>query len=118
VADLTTDGYTVLRGVVPDAALEDLRARIEEAVAQRSEGVQVRAGTVWIKDAHLLGDGVAALCVAPEVVSAVTGVLGPSPVPLGAVMRHPVGAAAQQAMHVDWAGPGFGPGCTRRWHHA
>jgi ectoine hydroxylase-related dioxygenase (phytanoyl-CoA dioxygenase family) len=34
MADITTDGCTVLRGVVPGAALEDLRARIEEAVAQ------------------------------------------------------------------------------------
>ncbi len=82
-----------------------LRNSIESAVASAAAGVDVRAGTVWIKDAAVLGDRIETLRTAPPVVEAVAELLGPGPLPVGALMRNPVGPTAQQALHVDWAGP-------------
>ena len=105
MVDLVTDGYTVLPAVADVDTVASLRARIDEFVASRGDGVDVRAGTVWIRDAGVLGDGVERLIAAPEVLAAVADLLGPNPVPVGSVMRNPVGGTAQQALHVDWAGP-------------
>ncbi len=99
------EGYVLLRGAVPGGTVDELRTLVDDAVARRGEGVQVRAGTVWIKDAGVLGSAVDALCATDDVVDAVTSLLGPRPVVVGVVMRNPVGATAQQALHVDWAGP-------------
>ncbi|MDQ6856025.1 MAG: phytanoyl-CoA dioxygenase family protein [Candidatus Dormibacteraeota bacterium] len=82
------DGYVVISGAL-DAA----------------DGVEVRAGTIWIRDALVLGDALEPLRTAPAVVEAIAELLGPEPTAFSAVMRNPVGPTAQQALHVDWAGP-------------
>jgi ectoine hydroxylase-related dioxygenase (phytanoyl-CoA dioxygenase family) len=102
---IRTAGYTVIRGAVDRDTLAALRASIERAVATGEEAVDVRAGTVWIKDAGVLGDRVDALRTSPAALEAVTELLGPRPVPVSALMRNPVGPTAQQSLHVDWAGP-------------
>lgn len=113
MGDITRDGYLLLRGAVASGTVADLGARVDEAVAQRADGVQVRAGTVWIKDAGVLGVVVDDLCGTPVVLDTVAALLGPAPVRVGAVMRNPVGPTAQQALHVDWAGP-VAPGCDQQ----
>lgn len=82
------DGYVVISGAL-DAA----------------DGVEVRAGTIWIRDALVLGDALEPLRTAPAVVEAIAELLGPEPTAFSAVMRNPVGPTAQQGLHVDWAGP-------------
>ncbi len=99
------EGYVLLRGAIARGTVDELRTLVDDAVAQRGEGVQVRAGTVWIKDAGVLGSTVDALCATDDVVVAVASLLGQRPVFVGVVVRNPVGATAQQALHVDWAGP-------------
>jgi hypothetical protein len=100
-----SDGYAVLPGVLDAATLEALRAAVDRAVDDAGDGVQVRAGTVWIRDAFTLGDVVQPLRAAAAVVDTIAELLGPAPEPFSAVMRNPVGLTAQQGLHVDWAGP-------------
>jgi ectoine hydroxylase-related dioxygenase (phytanoyl-CoA dioxygenase family) len=102
---IRTDGYAVVPGVLDAPVLAGLRAVVEEAVARGADEVQVRTGTVWIRDAFTLGDVVEPLRTATAVVDTVAELLGPAPVPISAVMRNPVGPTAQQGLHVDWAGP-------------
>jgi ectoine hydroxylase-related dioxygenase (phytanoyl-CoA dioxygenase family) len=102
---IRTDGYAVIPGVLGPETVAALRVAVEAAVEGRAEGVEVRAGTVWIREAGVLGDAIDPLRAAPPVVDAVAELLGPSPAALGALMRNPVGPTAQQALHVDWAGP-------------
>ncbi len=102
---IRTNGYAVLRGVLDDAALAALREAIETAVAAGADGVEVRTGTVWIRDATVLGEPFERLPTSPPVVETVAELLGPEPAVVGALMRNPVGRTAQQALHVDWAGP-------------
>ncbi|MDQ2796945.1 MAG: phytanoyl-CoA dioxygenase family protein [Actinomycetota bacterium] len=102
---IATDGYVVVSDAVSADALATLRNAVDAAVAGRGDGVDVRAGTVWIRDATVLGDCVDALGNSAAVVTAVSELIGRDPIPLGAVMRNPVGETAQQALHVDWAGP-------------
>ncbi|MBJ7610477.1 MAG: phytanoyl-CoA dioxygenase family protein [Candidatus Dormibacteraeota bacterium] len=105
MAAITTRGYVLIREAVGRDALEALRTAIDAAVAAGGDGVDVRAGTVWIRDAGVLGEPVEALRTSPPVLEAVCELLGRNPAPISAVMRNPVGRTAQQALHVDWAGP-------------
>ncbi len=105
MTEIRTDGYAVIRGVLDRGTLETLRSAVESAVASRADGVEVRAGTVWIRDAAILDEALENLRTAPPVVAAVAELLGPQPRALSALMRNPVGPTAQQALHVDWAGP-------------
>ncbi len=102
---IRTDGYVVISGALDAAALAAVRTAVDEAVASAGDGVEVRAGTIWIRDALVLGDALEPLRTAPAVVEAVAELLGREPTAFSAVMRNPVGPTAQQALHVDWAGP-------------
>ena len=105
MAGLAPDGWVLLHGVLGTAQVAELRGAVDAAVAAQAEGVEVRAGTVTIRDATVLGAPVQALGAIPPVVAAVREVLGPEPVVVSSLMRNPVGATAQQGLHVDWAGP-------------
>ncbi len=102
---IRSDGYVVIPGAVVGVALAVLGEAVDAAVASRADGVDVRAGTVWIRDAGAIGEPVEALRSMPAVLEAVSELLGPGPVATGALMRNPVGPTAQQGLHVDWAGP-------------
>jgi ectoine hydroxylase-related dioxygenase (phytanoyl-CoA dioxygenase family) len=102
---IRAEGYVLVPGVLDRDTVEELRSAVEAAVARGADGVDVRAGTVWIRDAAVIGGAVDALRASPAVVAAVSELLGPAPAVVGAMMRNPVGATAQQALHVDWAGP-------------
>jgi ectoine hydroxylase-related dioxygenase (phytanoyl-CoA dioxygenase family) len=103
---MRSDGYAVIPGVLDGGTLGRLRTAVEGAVASGADGVEVRAGTVWIRDAGLLGDdALEPLRTAPPVLAAVAELLGPTPTAVGALMRNPIGPTAQQGLHVDWAGP-------------
>lgn len=104
MGDIGRDGYVVLRGALDTARVGELRHAIEGAVEADGDAVEVRAGTVWIRDATIIGEQVASLCVLPEVVARVSELIGADPVVAGALMRNPVGETAQQGLHVDWAG--------------
>lgn len=105
MSSIRTDGYTVVPRVLDAGALEVLRAAVEDAVVSGADGVDVRAGTVWIRDAAVLGEPIEQLRTAAPVVAALVELLGPGPSPFSAVMRNPTGPTAQQALHVDWPGP-------------
>ena len=106
MAGIRLDGYEVLHGVLSAAQLTAAREAVDAAVAGGGDGVEVRAGTVWIRDAtSVLGDAVTDLARMPQVLEVVGQLLGEGPVLSGSVMRNPVGETAQQGLHVDWAGP-------------
>lgn len=113
MAGIGTDGYAIVRGVLGVDQIMGLRAAIDGAVAAGADGVESRAGTVWIRDATILGAPVAALGAEEVVLAEVRRLLGPEPVLTGALMRNPVGGTAQQGLHVDWAGP-IAPGHDRQ----
>jgi ectoine hydroxylase-related dioxygenase (phytanoyl-CoA dioxygenase family) len=104
MAGIANDGYVVVRGVLDAERVEALSAAIDRAVAAGS-GVEIRVGTVWIRDATSIGEPVTSLGAEDGVLAAVSQLLGPRPVLTGALMRNPVGTSAQQGLHVDWAGP-------------
>ncbi len=105
MTSIRTDGYAAIRGALDAAALAALRTAVDNAVENRAAGVDVRAGTVWIRDAGVIGEPAETLAASVPVLEAVTELLGPAPLVVGKLMRNPVGPTAQQALHVDWAGP-------------
>ena len=66
---LRDDGYAVVRAVLDIASIRALREGVEVAVASGGEGVDVRAGTVWIRDAASLGEPVRAVVASPAVLA-------------------------------------------------
>lgn len=105
MTDIAADGYVVLPALLDGNRLAGLRDAVDSRVAAGGDDVEVRAGTVWIRDVMSIGPDVEALGASPAVVEAVSRLLGATPVITGSVMRNPVGETAQQGLHVDWAGP-------------
>ncbi|MDQ6846183.1 MAG: phytanoyl-CoA dioxygenase family protein [Candidatus Dormibacteraeota bacterium] len=105
MTSIRTGGYVVIRGALDAAALTALRAAVDTAVQSRVEGVDVRAGTEWIRDASVIGEPAGALATSTPVLEVVSELLGPEATVVGSLMRNPVGPTAQQGLHVDWAGP-------------
>ncbi len=48
---IRNDGYALVPGRLDAQAVAELRAAVGRAVAGGADEVQVRAGTVWIRDA-------------------------------------------------------------------
>ncbi|MBJ7596237.1 MAG: phytanoyl-CoA dioxygenase family protein [Candidatus Dormibacteraeota bacterium] len=105
MTSIRTVGYAVIPGGLDAAALATLRTAVDNAVETGAEGVDVRAGTVWIRDAGVIGEPAQTLAASTAVLEAVSELLGPDPLVVGTLMRNPVGPTAQQGLHVDWAGP-------------
>ena len=106
MAGIRSDGYEVLHGVLSGDQLTAARDAVDAAVQSGGDDVEIRAGTVWIKNATAaLGEAVAEMARTPEVLEVVRQLLGKGPVLTTSVMRNPIGETAQQSLHVDWAGP-------------
>jgi ectoine hydroxylase-related dioxygenase (phytanoyl-CoA dioxygenase family) len=97
---LKKDGCCVLRSVL---GKDELSAAAKASTAGETEQ---RAGTVWTRALDPASPPLATFARNPRVLAAVGRLLGTeAPVLTGLTVRNPIGPSAQQALHVDWAGP-------------